>query len=304
MGSGKQRPLLHAADLRFRRKLIRVAIVLGLLAVLLVWAEARYGSISGALGIETYKLVLQFFMITAGGGAFLAIVNNAQSVASRRQERAASVQALDRELDAAYRALKKVKRRLRAHFRINGGEPAYAGESGAGAERKIPQAIFEKAMDDLLDAQLRLETICDHIGQRDDILQPARLARMKGPLRYASRYYHDVYEDFEKGRVRLEDGHYALGDAFNLNDYLGETRGEAHWRSKALAYHLERLSSDSADLPARAKALDALIAESPDEPGFGGEWRTPGKLRFAEAATACFDLLSAELAEVRAKLLS
>ena len=70
---------------------------------------------------ETYKLLLQFFLITAGGGAFLAIVGNAQNEARQRQERATSIQALDRELDRAYRALKKTKRKLRAHAARAGG---------------------------------------------------------------------------------------------------------------------------------------------------------------------------------------
>ena len=162
-------------------------------------------------------------------------------------------------------------------------------------------------MDDLLDAQLELETICDHVGQRDDILQPARLKRMKGPLRYASRYYHDVHEDFEKGRVRLDGGFYALGGAFNLNDYLRSSR-EKPDRPAAVAYQLKLLRSNLLPLSQRAQALEELIEASPIDPTAcpvtEDGLRQGDKIRYADAAGACFELLSMELAQVRAKLLS
>ena len=116
-----------------------------------------------------------------------------------------------------------------------------ASASGNIEPYRIPRDAFEKGMDELLQAQLELETICDHIGQRNDILAPKRLERMQAPLHYASRYYHDVHEDFEKGRFRLvQDGHYDLSAAPNLADYLRSSRHRPE-RGNAFSEALNKL---------------------------------------------------------------
>jgi hypothetical protein len=318
----KERPLLQDADRRLRRNLLLIAATFAALAVgLIVTRSLRPAFIDS----ETYKLLLQFFLVTAGGGGVLAIISNARDESSRRQERAASIREMYRDLDAAYRALKKTKRSLRAHRDL---PTAASGGTApvAGAARPIPRAVFEKAMDDLLGAQLALETICDHIGQRNDILYPDRLRRMKEPLRYTARYFHDVHEDFEKGRVRLEADHYDIGDAANLNDFLNSRKAprsrpaevdtqlaRLKGRTK-LSSRVDGLLSPRGDarqsaradilLSARADALKAIIAVSPPDPAEGKAGSSRGKTRYADVAAACFDLLADELADARRKLLS
>jgi hypothetical protein len=317
----KERPLLQVADRKLRRNLLLIAIAFGGLALTLIVARNQAEAM---VGIEVYKLLLQFFLITAGGGGVLAIISNARDESSRRQERAASIREMHRELDTAYRALKKTKRRLRAHCGSSSTESRPPdGDVGGPAAHRIPRAVFERAMDDLLEAQLALETICDHIGQRNDILYPDRLLRMKEPLHYAARYFHDVHEDFEKGRVRLEAGHYVLRDAANLNDYLRSSREEPAGRPALVKKKLGELKKPkptarrdaleaSADTPeARADALEArtgaltkIIAASPKDRVDGKTGTKPSIVRYADVAAACFDLLSDELTEARDKLLS
>lgn len=292
---------MHAGDLRARRKLFGLAIFFGLCALFLIWIESSSGAVSRATGDETYKLLLQFFLITAGGGAFLAIVGNAQNEARQRQERAASIQALDRELDRAYRALKKTKRKLRAQdAQLAGPEAAESRNTGP---YRIPREVFETGMDDLLQAQLELETICDHIGHRNDILAPKRLERMAAPLRYASGYYHDVHEDFERGRVRLDaENVYDLSTAPNITDYLRSSRHPPD-RGEAFKEALTKLKK-AATLEKRARGVEDLLAASPIKPGAKESGPERHKIHYAGAAAACFDLLAAELADVRRKLLS
>ena len=288
----KHLPLLHTADRKLRRKLQLVAAGFGFIALVLILLEARYKLIGGAIGDETYRLVLQFFLITAGGGMLLAIVGNVRDQAGRLQARADAIQTLHRELDCAYRALKKTKRTLRGHRLHHLAE-------GGGATQRIPRPAFEKAMEDLLDAQLELETICEHIGQRGDILRGDRLERMRQPLRYFARYYHDVHEDFEKGPVRLEGDYYSIEDAANLNDFLRSRRDAPRSRPGEIEVRLREMKDVSANLSVRADALKAIVAVSPEENG--GE---RGKVHYADVAGACYDLLSAELAQVRANLLA
>ena len=51
-------------------------------------------------------------------------------------------------------------------------------------------------------------------------------------------------------------------------------------------------------------AVKDLVAASPNKPGRSQSGPDRHKIRYADAAAACFDLLAAELAEVRRKLLS
>lgn len=293
MAGDRQQPLLYAADRRLRRNLLSIAAALAAAALLLIVAESGFGAVSAVAGTETYRLLTQFFLITAGGGVLLAIVGNARDETSRRQARGASVQSLQWELDGAYRALKKTKRTLRAQ-RLHSG-----GTQGIGdACQRIARPAFEAAMADLLEAQLQLETICDHIGQRNDILNPVRLERMTAPLRYLARFYHDVHEDFEKGPIRLEGEYYVLDDAANLIDFLRSSRDPPRVRPSEIEALLERLKT-APKLRDRAAALVAIIQVSPkQEPG------ERGRVRYVDVANACYHWLSEELDQVRIKLLS
>lgn len=297
MAGNKRQPLLYAADRRLRLNLLSIAAALAAAALLLILAEARYEAVSTIAGPDIYKLLVQFFLITAGGGVLLAIVGNARDETSRRHARAASVQSLQRELDSAYRALKKTKRTLRAH-RLHAREAQAADLGRDVARQRVARPAFEAAMADLLEAQLQLESICDHIGQRNDVLNPARLDRMTAPLRYFSRFYHDVHEDFEKGPVRLEDDYYVLDEAANLIDFLRSSHVAPRQRPDEIEALLERLEK-APELRERAEALGTILQASPEQPG-----DDRGVVRYVDVASACYDLLCDELDQVRIKLLS
>lgn len=306
MAKRKEKGLLHRADSRQRRRLFLIAYAAGAAALLIILAGWFLFAPppEEPVKLEIYKLLLQFSLITAGGGALLALVGDARERGGRRQDRAAAIQSLDRELDRAYRELKRTKRRFRAHLAKADGPELEAVAPGAPAALRIPREIFEKGMDDLLKAQLELETICEHIRQRDDILDADRLKRMRRPLRYATRYYHDVHEDFETGRVRADGkGDYIVPPASNVADYLRSRRTPPEGRPEALARALERLELDK-DFDQRSAALVEILRLSPLEAAEPEPGAKRGRLRFADVAAACFDLLSAELADARQALLS
>jgi hypothetical protein len=291
VGAQSERPLLHESERKLRRTLVAVGAGLIVVAAILVLVGFMGLVSSGDANWEIYKLLLQFFLITGGGGVLLALVGNVRDEAIRRQARAAAVYELGRELDRAYRALKKTKRNLRA-YRNHAETPG-----------KIPRAAFEKAMQDLLEAQLELEVICDNIGNRDDVLYRWRLDRMKVPLRYASRYYHDVHEDFERARVVLQDGFYDIAAAPNLSDFLRSSREVSGPRPGCFDEALDTLADGATSMIARYKALKAIVAAKPKRnvPGPDGRYDT---ICYADVAGACLDLLSAELVEARTNILS
>lgn len=307
-----KRALLHDADRRLRRNLALIALILGF-PTLLVFRAFFDGTVPDTgPRLEAWKLLLQLLLVTTGGGVILAIVGNARDEAARRQGRAAAIQSLDRELDAAYRALKRAKRKLRAHgahLRRSSEPPQHAAaDAGADAEPppppRIPKAEFEQGMDELLKAQIELETICGHIGERDDIIEPRRLARMEGPLRYAARYYHDVYEDFERRKVSLVGSEYDLSGADNLNDFLSQSRTAPQPIAVFVRRAARRISADGRPLRRRLLAFRVFVRRTYGRHGSGAVAGDEGKQRYAAVAAACFDLLSAELADARARLLS
>jgi hypothetical protein len=291
VGAQRDRPLLHASERRLRRNLMAVGAGLVFVAVILLLLGLTGRIPASGVKLEIYKLVLQLFLISGGGGMLLAFVGNIRDEVIRRQTRAAGVYELDRELDRAYRALKKTKRSLRA----------YANQSATPG--KIPRAVFEKTMEDLLKAQLELEVICDHIGNRDDVLYRWRLKRMKAPLHYASRYYHDVHEDFERARVVLEGDYYDIAAARNLADFLRSSGEVSNPLPPAIETSLETLENEKLPILKRYLGLASILRDSPRQEVAGSDGEHD-IIRYADVAGACLDLLSAELAEARTKILT
>lgn len=289
MGNSRHRPLLHASDRKLRNRLIGLAGALVVIIVLLILIAKQDPYIWKNLKFKSYEIFFQFLVIAAGGGVLVAIITNFRDEATRRQERAALIQVLQRELDGAFRSIKKIRRSLRAN-RVHSSFP-----------NAISRDVMDKAMSDFLDAQLEVETICEHIWQRDDILSPQHLKQMREPLRYASRYYHDVFEDFEKGRIKLVDDHYELKDAPNILDYLKGRRDPPTLRPVDVDLALSQLKDSSQLAASRTAALDALIEASPLDITTDGTGH--GKFRYLDVARACAELISHELTQVRNKLL-
>ena len=224
-----------------------------LAAVVLVALMLRYRvPVSGADGIgvtayplrgEAFKLLLQFFLITTTGGILLFLLaylrdrrvaqekderddallgkQMAKETAQKRERQIAELQKIDSELNRIYRLLKIAKRRLRMQ----------ALECGRDGEGKLygpfvfEKADFEQTMGDLLTAQITIECLRDDLRARTDLFEPERLALIRQRLRYAARFYHDVLEDFERGRVRREPTKYVAGaDCENIFNFLSSQK--------------------------------------------------------------------------------
>jgi hypothetical protein len=76
-------------------------------------------------------------------------------------------------------------------------------------------------MDQFLAAQIAVEEVQDRIATRRNLFEKAVMGRIDETLHYVARYLHDVFEDFEKGRVTRDGGRYVIGaEARNLRDFL------------------------------------------------------------------------------------
>ncbi|MBB4229328.1 hypothetical protein [Rhizobium mongolense] len=195
---------------------------LSLTAVFLSDKTAFGGKIASFLGPEPFKLTLQFLLITVLGGALSAFLmarkeeearddTKRKDNQARRDTRIANLQALDGKLAEAHRHMKSSKRRLRS--RLDRTDPK---------RPTIAKSDFEECMDQLLTAQIAVEEIQDLIATRRDLIKKSDMGLIDEFLQYAARYSHNVFEDFEKGRVKREADRFLLDEvaAPNLYDFL------------------------------------------------------------------------------------
>ena len=181
--------------------------------------------------LEALKTLLQFFLITGLGGMLVAALGQLRDKENRqaqdrkdadnkrlqeqkdndarRMSRISALQSLDRELDVAYRSIKVVKRSMRTRIvckeRSSSGRPIFP--------YKIPAGAFEENAFSLLKSQITLEDIRAHIWIRTDLFSEEAIGLITKSLEYAARCYHDVFEDFERGRIRREDEYYIIDEA-------------------------------------------------------------------------------------------
>ncbi len=193
------------------RNIILVAVVAFALATpLMLDKSVFHGNIQKLLGEDPFKQLLQFLMVTVLGGLLFFVLSTRKEQLARRDARVVKLQALDDKLGEAYRQIKSSKRRLRSRLdRTNRERP------------RITKSEFEECMDQLLAAQIAIEEVQDVIATRRDLIDPMVMRRIDNTLRYVARYLHDVFEDFEKGRIVREADSYFLTDAAqNLKDFL------------------------------------------------------------------------------------
>jgi hypothetical protein len=170
---------------------------------------------------EVIKLGLQFVLVTIVGGVVLAFVNARKDQDAREHLKDAAVRDMVAHVLAVHGKFKTVKRRLRS--RIAGG--CAPGERRRMPPFRIAAEDFEKAMEDLLAAQIEAEQVRDSVRARDDLLSGRRIDRIHRALDYAARYYHDAYLEYEDCVIRRgEDGFYEVTEGCpNLVDFVGRS---------------------------------------------------------------------------------
>jgi len=195
-----------------------LGIVLALVLAAVLFADERLlnKQVQQGIGNEPFKLFLQFLLVTVAGGAVFALINVRKDEEARREARTKAIQSLGRELSEAYRSMKQSRRRLRS--RLIRGSP-YRLHS--------KEDDFETCMDELLAAQVSLEEVEDNIETSSALFGTEQFTRITAALHYAVRYLHDVFEDFEKGRVEREEDRYVIAERCkNLRDFLGEPKDD------------------------------------------------------------------------------
>ena len=204
-----------------------IAIAVAFSALMLADKSLLNNRIYNAIGLEPFKLVLQFLLITVAGGLVVALIGarkdedvradeDRKEQEARYEARVKAIQSLDSELSEAYRLIKQSRRRLRSRC-----DPT---------TMQSKENDFESCMDELLASQDALEEVEDNIEIRKSLIGVERYARVAPALHYAVRYLHDVFEDFEKGTVGRVAGGYEINAlCINLRDFLDGSRSTPHF---------------------------------------------------------------------------
>ncbi|MBB3695167.1 hypothetical protein [Sphingomonas sp. BK580] len=247
--------------------------------------------------LEALKVVMQFLLVTVIGGIMLALLQRQRDAdarrleASREKERyrngvAEGLQALFDEVGDAYRALKVVKRKLRSQLLLDGRN----SDGSAAPPYRIRSAVFEASMDELLRAQVAAEDVRHRLSVRTDLLDLKGIEKARMALRYGARYFHDVYQDFERCAVVRDGEYYVVTDACrNLSDFLtsrslpSDLPEESRARLQACILKL-RTSNDLAERHATLLEIEELRRLD-----------LPFKRRYRAVATEAFGLAGAEL---------
>jgi hypothetical protein len=274
---------LFKPPMRFWTITTIIAAVLGAVVFLWIW---DYAENDQALRKDVLKTLLQFLVITVAGGILGIFLNARRDEDQRDAAREAAVREMVEQIGTAYRKLKMVKRRLRSQMLSQNRGPDRARD----LPYRIPAPAFEKAMDDLLIAQIEAEQVRDRVLARSDLLSRERIIRVHAALNYAARYFHDVYEDFEDCAVSRRDEHYEITSGCRgLADFLGRTR----WKTGAMSAWCEAmetqykiLKDDSKSPEERYEALGEIVALRS---------RNRELPRYRLVATQCIALASADV---------
>jgi hypothetical protein len=259
----------------------------------------------GRAAEEAFRLLLQFLLVTGVGGILVAALGalrdretekekrrkdgeekKEQQQREKDEERAARIailQDIDVQLGKTYRELKTAKRQLRAQIleaaRDEGGRPR--------PPYVFAEDAFRRTMADLLAAQIRAEDIRDRIRVRGDLFGEEQFRRINERLYYASRFFHDVHEDLERGKVRIEDGHCRVGeDCSNIDSLINASAFPADLPPEIKTALDEYLRSEMS-MAEQHRRIDEIEQLRQIDKG--------KRRRFRAIADDCFALASAEI---------
>jgi hypothetical protein len=235
---------------------------------------------------ELIKIYVQAMFAALFGGVLMTFLNVRRDEDQREMAREAAVREIVEEMHAVHRKLKMVKRRLRSQM---APPPDKLGGTRT-LPFTVPVEAFEKAMDELLAAQIEAEQIRDSVRARDDLISAKRIERVYTALDYAARYAHDVYQTFEDCTIRQSEKRYEIDEGCGgLVDFLGrlawDKEGASSYSSEMTRLY-RMLKDENATIDARYVALEQIL-----------DLRriSEGKPRYRIVATECIALAAADL---------
>jgi hypothetical protein len=166
--------------------------------------------------LEIAKVLVQFLLITGVGGLTVWSLNflneRRREREQKAQDRIASMHSILTTISELYRSIKRTKRILRSRSNwCQSNQDIIA----------CKQTDFVEIMDEVQDIQVRMEMLRDDISARQYIF-PAGMGKiLEKELHYVARYLHDVFEEYERGKVAFADDQALIGESCdNLKDFI------------------------------------------------------------------------------------
>lgn len=230
-----------------RRLTIAIATGVVISMFFAVWLVFWHGAVTGVVGAEAYKALLQFFLVAVlGGGVSLtyqAFNREADRRAERLRQQEERSEALRqtrqrylRDLIAHYNTVKRARRLLRASALAGGPDQP---------DRRVRIVRYDELLQGVLDAQLALETMARTMGVEGGLFEED--PGLTTSLNKAEAYLRSLITEYEDVMPGADGAEIGLTTMPELADFIGPYAESARFRHEfvhpahAVMAALERL---------------------------------------------------------------
>jgi hypothetical protein len=194
-----------------------MVVSVGFAAALAIWHDATIRMV----GVEAYKVLLQFILVAVLGGGVSLLYQAFNREAERRadrirdaEQRAEAAREIRRrylrELIASYNAVKRTRRLLRATALTHA--PSFA-------DRRLRVARYDEMMQNVLDAQLTLETMTRTMRAEGSIF--ASEPNLNTLLGTAEAYLRSLIAEYETVMPQINQPEVEVGRLPKIVDFIG-----------------------------------------------------------------------------------
>jgi hypothetical protein len=195
-----------------RKFVARVTLVFagGVSILLLIDKPAFHNTISNYLSPDTFKTLLQFVLVTLGGGIVFLYLNIVKEEDEKRVADDALKRDLIKDLDKLYRETKHIRWTLKAYC-IERPDTAIV----------VDRKLFEDKLDKLADVQISVEHAREQLEYSDHLFSSEECDKLSSAINYAARFLRGVYRDFQTHKTIIEDNLLVIPQTCaNLYDFL------------------------------------------------------------------------------------
>jgi hypothetical protein len=159
------------------------------------------------------EIGLQFVLVVILGSALTFVMSELRDFKTRKESNLASLRDLIVRVDDLYRSTKQTKRMIRS--RLEKIDDGY----------EIDAVFFAARMDELSNAQLKLEQIRNAIRTRIELFDGERKKRILKEIEYCETYLHEVVQEFEARQVSWSGACCGISKSCKmLMNFLGEIK--------------------------------------------------------------------------------
>jgi len=191
-----------------RSRLISLLFVVGAVIALIMFVKKDV-VFKEYFGDETYKLFLQFCLITVVGGLVSTVFGELKHEQELRETRRESIRQFHGKALCAYNRAKKVRRLLPVK--------AFVGDPDRPV---VVMANYREMMIELEDVQLEFESMKREVGIAKNLF--SNVQNLEKSLNEMEKYLCAVLHEFERTRFSANNDKVHISELPRLSDFVGE----------------------------------------------------------------------------------